>query len=155
MAAQLVMVGSGADEQELRRMVGDLRLPDVSFPGFVNQSEIPSVYAACDVFVLPSENEPWGLAVNEAMCAGLPVVVSSEIGCADDLVTPGVEGATFEAGDVDGLAAALRPLLSDKEYRLRCGAASLDRIGRWSYRECGVALHQAIRATKARPTHHT
>jgi glycosyltransferase involved in cell wall biosynthesis len=150
LSAQLVMVGSGADEKELRRMVDDLRLPDVSFPGFVNQSEIPSVYAACDVFVLPSENEPWGLAVNEAMCAGLPVVVSAEIGCAEDLVTSGVEGATFEARDVDGLAGALRPLLSDKDYRLRCGAASLDRIRRWSYRECGAALNQAIRAAQAR-----
>ena len=59
---------------------------DVVFTGFVNQSELPALYGASDVFVLPSEHEPWGLAVNEAMCASLPVVVSREVGCVGDLV---------------------------------------------------------------------
>ena len=74
------------------------------FTGFVNQSELPALYAASDVFVLPSENEPWGLAVNEAMCASLPVVVSREVGCAPDLVRDGVNGYTPAAGDIAGLA---------------------------------------------------
>ena len=78
--------------------------------------------------MLPSENEPWGLAINEAMCAGLPIVLSEEIGCAEDLVATGVNGATFRAGDVDGLAAALRPLLVDPAHRARAGKASLERL---------------------------
>ena len=73
-----------------------LGLPNIYFAGFVNQAALPArVYAACDVFVLPSENETWGLAVNEAMCAGLPIVVSSEIGCAPDLVHDNCNGRTF------------------------------------------------------------
>jgi glycosyltransferase involved in cell wall biosynthesis len=142
--AQLVMVGSGLLEQDLRSMVTEQGIRDVTFPGFVNQAELPSVYGACDVFVLPSENEPWGLAINEAMCAGLPIVLSEEIGCAEDLVATGVNGATFKAGDVAGLADALRPLLTDHELRSRCSAASLERIQRWSYRECATGLRQAI-----------
>ena len=104
------------------------------FTGFVNQSELPALYAASDVFVLPSEDEPWGLAVNEAMCAGLPVVVSREVGCVPDLVRDGVNGYTPAAGDVDGLARALRRLIEDEDLRRRQGQASLARILQWGYR---------------------
>jgi glycosyltransferase involved in cell wall biosynthesis len=141
---QLVMAGSGTMERELRMMVTELGVTKVVFPGFLNQSELPDVYAASDVFVLPSDNEPWGLAVNEAMCAGLPIVLSEEIGCAEDLVVDGVNGAKFSAGDVDGLASALRPLLDDADYRSAAGRASLNRIMTWGYRECADGLRAAV-----------
>jgi glycosyltransferase involved in cell wall biosynthesis len=147
-ALNLVMVGSGSMERELRAMVENIGMANVSFPGFVNQTELPSVYAACDLFVLPSENEPWGLAVNEAMCAGLPIVVSEEVGCAEDLVTTGVNGATFAVGHVAGLAAALRPIVADPDLRARYGEASLNRIRRWGYRECAIGLRNAIEAAR-------
>jgi glycosyltransferase involved in cell wall biosynthesis len=151
--AQLVMVGSGGMEQQLKDIVASRGIRNVSFPGFVNQSELPSVYAACDVFVLPSDNEPWGLAINEAMCAGLPIVLSEEIGCAEDLVRSGVNGATFPAGNVLALTAALRPLLTNAAHRADSGAASLDRIRSWSYKECGQGLRAAIGAAQARRGH--
>jgi glycosyltransferase involved in cell wall biosynthesis len=149
-AVQLVLVGSGELEDKLRAMVAEQQIRNVTFPGFVNQSELPRIYAAADVFVLPSENEPWGLAVNEAMCAGVPIVLSEEIGCVEDLVESGVNGATFTAGDIDGLVAALRTLLVDADHRARAGKASLERIARWSYRECLAGLGAAIKTVRAR-----
>ncbi|MEM9250436.1 MAG: glycosyltransferase family 4 protein [Pseudomonadota bacterium] len=149
-AAQLVLVGTGLMEEALKCRVAAEGIPDVVFPGFVNQSDLPGVYAAADVFVLPSDNEPWGLVVNEAMCAGLPIVLSSEIGCAPDLVHDGVNGATFEAGDVLGLAAALRPILTDPELRARQSAASLARIQEWNYATCGRGLRAAVHWARAR-----
>jgi glycosyltransferase involved in cell wall biosynthesis len=149
-AAQLVLVGSGELENKLRSIVAEHQIRNVTFPGFINQSEMPRVYAGCDVFVLPSDNEPWGLAVNEAMCAGLPIVLSEEVGCAEDLVVSGVNGATFSAGDIDGLVAALRTLLVDPDHRVRAGKASLERIARWSYRECMTGLREAIETVRAR-----
>jgi glycosyltransferase involved in cell wall biosynthesis len=143
-------VGTGALEEMLKARVAEQAIPDVVFPGFVNQSELPSVYAASDVFVLPSENEPWGLVVNEAMCAGLPIVLSEEIGCADDLVRDGVNGATFAAGDVAGLADALRPILTDADRRSAYGQASLARIQQWSYAQSGAGIRAAIEATRTR-----
>ena len=85
------------------------------------------------MFVLPSEHEPWGLAVNEAMCAGLPVVVSREVGCVADLVQDGVNGYTPAAGDIEGLARALQRLIEDEDLRRRQGQASLARILQWGY----------------------
>ena len=71
----LVMAGSGELEQTLRAFCAEHAIENVVFTGFVNQSQLPGLYSASDIFVLPSEQEPWGLAVNEAMCAGLPIVV--------------------------------------------------------------------------------
>jgi glycosyltransferase involved in cell wall biosynthesis len=140
----LVMVGAGEMEADLRRQATALGLNDVRFPGFVNQSALPRVYAAGDIFVLPSDNEPWGLAVNEAMCAGLPIVLSEEVGCVADLVRDGVNGATFPASDVEALAAALRPIIEDASRRRCMGAASREIIARWSYAECLDGVRAAL-----------
>jgi len=140
----LVMVGSGEMEQELRDLARQLRLPNIHFAGFVNQAALPRVYGACDVFVLPSENEPWGLAVNEAMCAGLPIVASSEIGCVPDLVHDGRNGRIFLAGNIGGLTDALRPLLIQPELRRNMCAASREIIASWSYAECRAGLRAAL-----------
>ena len=122
----VVMVGSGEMTAELVSLATRLGLENVHFHGFANQSVLPQIYGAADVFVLPSESEPWGLAVNEAMCAALPIVASAEVGCVADLVRAGVNGQTFAAGDVEDLANALHPILVDREIRKRMSAASRD-----------------------------
>jgi glycosyltransferase involved in cell wall biosynthesis len=140
----VVMVGSGEMSAELVELTSRLGLENVHFHGFANQSVLPQIYGAADVFVLPSENEPWGLAVNEAMCAGLPIVASAEVGCVADLVRAGVNGRTFVAGDTEDLATALSPILVDGEIRTRMSAASRAIISRWSYAECAAGLKAAL-----------
>ena len=140
----LVMAGSGELERELRTFCAEHALENVVFTGFVNQSELPGLYAASDVFVLPSEYEPWGLAVNEAMCAGLPVVVSREVGCVADLVRDGVNGYTPAARDIDGLARSLERLIEDGDLRRRQGEESLARIRQWGYRQCLEGIRSAL-----------
>ena len=145
-SCQVTLIGSGQMEQELRGLAAQLELDNVCFAGFVNQRYLPEFYAACDIFVLPSENEPWGLAINEAMCAGLPVVASREIGCVPDLVHDGINGRTFAAGDIMQLADAVRSIVSDAALRQRMGKASRNIIARWSFVECGDGLRTALRS---------
>ena len=141
----VVVAGSGEMEAELRGLAAGLELgAHVSFIGFVNQSALPALYAACDVFVLPAEHEPWGLIVNEVMCAGLPVVVGAGVGCAVDLVQQGVNGFFCEAGNPSSLAAALEPLLVDSELRRRMGDASRRAIAGWGYEQCRLGLRAAL-----------
>ncbi len=85
----LLMVGEGPLLDESKLLVQKLALERVLFAGFINQSELPRVFGASDVFVLPSEDEPWGLVINEAMNAGLPVVSTSGVGAVRDLVIDG------------------------------------------------------------------
>jgi glycosyltransferase involved in cell wall biosynthesis len=140
----IVMAGSGELEPELHTLCAEHRLENVVFTGFVNQSELPALYGASDVFVLPSEHEPWGLAVNEAMCAGLPVVASREVGCVPDLVRDGVNDYTPAAGDTAGLSHALQRLIEDEGLRRRQGQACLVRIQEWGYRECLQGIRAAL-----------
>src|SRR4030095_2671554 len=77
----------------------------VTIAGFVNQRALPDWYASADTLVLPSDSrETWGLVVNEAMAAGLPVIVSNAAGCSVDLVRERDNGFTYPCGDVDTLA---------------------------------------------------
>jgi glycosyltransferase involved in cell wall biosynthesis len=147
--ASLLLVGTGEMETELRAQVERFKVQDVVFGGFVNQAELPQVYAACDIFVLPSESEPWGLIVNEVMCAGLPVVVSDEVGCVPDLVKDGVNGKLVRAGDVGSLTTALRDLLGNPQRTESAGQQSLQIIRNWSYAQCLQGARSAIQHVQA------
>ena len=82
------------------------------------------MFALSDLFVMTAANENFGLVINEAMCAGLPVVASTGIGAARDLVRNGENGRIFEVGDLASLADALRAILVDPVLRERMGRAS-------------------------------
>ena len=142
----LFMVGTGELQQALEQQVRDLGMTNVVFGGFVNQALLPKIFAISDVFVLPSEKEPWGLIVNEAMCAGLPIVLSEEIGCVADLVFDGRNGYLTQACDIQGLTEALHKLLSDEARRQAMGGASLAIISEWSYEQCRIGVLAAMRA---------
>lgn len=140
----LLIVGSGEMYSELKQMVLDLQLQNVVFTGFINQARLPQVFGASDIFVLPSSNDQWGLVVNEAMCAQLPVVVADGVGCVYDLLHDGENGFMVKAGDIEGLAHALEILLGDEVKRRRMGERSLEIIKGWSFAECRAGLLEAL-----------
>ena len=110
--AQAVFVGAGELEDSLRREAASSGVP-ATFLGFQNQSRMPSIYAAADLLVLPSDHqETWGLVVNEAMACGVPAVVSDAVGCGPDLIEADRTGAVFPLGDIAALAAAVRSTLA-------------------------------------------
>lgn len=100
--------------------------------GFTNQSRLPAVYCAADLFVLPSSYDPCPVVVCEAMLCGLPVLLSDEIRGRFDLVSSGVTGDIFPCGDVDALAAALRRLLSDRSTLKQLARNARARMETWS-----------------------
>jgi len=141
-SASLLFVGSGHLEDELRRLASGRR--DVFFAPFQNQSLMPRAYAAADLFVLPSFCETWGLAVNEAMCAGLAVIASDHVGCAQDLVFPYRNGLIFPAGDTRALADSLRELLGHSERLYSWGRESRNVVARYSYEAATGGLMAAL-----------
>ena len=145
----LVFVGAGALEQELHAQAA--RAPNVFFAPFQNQTEMPRTYAACDLFVLPSfgPEESWGLAINEALCLGRPVIVSSHVGCGPDLVKPHVNGLIFPAGDVAALAAALGDALADPARLAVWGEKGREIISQYSYKHATHGLKKAVASVVA------
>jgi len=144
----LLYLGDGQVREQLEARAAALRLDSVKFLGFKNQSSLPAFYDLCDVFVMPTVHEPWGLVVNEAMNAGRALVVSDEVGCAFDLVESGVNGLVFRARDVVKLSHALAEILVDPVRLAQMGAKSLDRINQWSFEEDVQGLRAALAACR-------
>ena len=141
--AWLALVGAGRERARLEQQAAALGLKQVLFPGFQTQAELAEFYTAADIFVLPSEREPWGLVLNEAMNFGLPAVVSERVGAAPDLVLPGT-GRTFPPGDVEALAGCLRLLVADAGLRARLGQGALERIRQWSHAGSAATIVRAV-----------
>jgi glycosyltransferase involved in cell wall biosynthesis len=143
---RLLFVGDGplrADWEALaaaRLAAGTCR-----FAGSRPLDELPLYYQLADVFVLPSHEEVWGLVVNEATLAGLPVVVSETCGAAPDLVEPGVNGARVRPGDVAAIASALGDILRGDGARRRMGAESRRLVERCTPAKVAAALLEAAR----------
>jgi glycosyltransferase involved in cell wall biosynthesis len=137
----LLFVGDGMLRSILETQAKETGWQSIRFLGFRNQSEIPAIYDLCDVLVLPSGFEPWGLAINEVMNAGKAVVVSDRVGCGPDLVKDSQNGRIFPVGNIAALAEAIRWAIS---HRVSAGEYSLKLIKKWSYQEDIQGLKQAI-----------
>ncbi len=104
----LVLCGDGPERAGLQALAASTPYAaEVHFPGLKSSRELLPFYAHAGCFALPSTREPWGLVVNEAMAAGLPVLVSSRCGCSADLVQEGVNGFTFDPQDGPALTRLL------------------------------------------------
>jgi glycosyltransferase involved in cell wall biosynthesis len=131
--AYLVFAGEGSLRSALESEAESLGIAkNVRFLGFVNQSGLPEVYAASDILVLPSEYEPFGVVVNEAMLCGCCVVVSDHVGARFDLVREGETGFVFRAGDVDALAAILQGILRAPDRLRKMRDAARERMTSWA-----------------------
>ncbi len=142
--ALLCMAGDGQLRNILESYVLEKGMKSVRFLGFIGQNPLAELYAAADVFVLPSSYETWGLVVNEAMCFGLPIVCSDAVGAAPDLVINGQNGFVYRSGDVEGLREALTRLAKDEGLRTRFGRASLERIHRWTVDQSAEGIVAAL-----------
>lgn len=128
--ARLLIVGTGPMEAHWRQQARADGLTDrVTFLGRVSDEELPALYHAADVFVLPSTNraETWGAVQVEAMACGLPVVCT-ELGTGTSYVNQdGVTGFVVPPKDPQALAEALNRLLANEALRRQMGAAGCKR----------------------------
>ena len=137
----LVLAGDGPEREGLASLLSQSSSArDVIFTGLKSAQELLPLFAAAECFVLPSTREPWGLVVNEAMAASLPVIVSSRCGCVEDLVDDS-NGWVVNPSSQQEIAAALLKMeaLSALERR-RLGANSAKKIGEYSPRQFGLEI---------------
>ena len=122
----LVMVGSGELGAEVNAIAAaDLALFRV-LP-FQNQIRMPVIYRLADLYVLPSAfGETWGLAVNEALACGRPVLVSDRVGCAADVVDASC-GRIFSWADPSSLPRALSEIIKDRDVLSEMGKSAAKR----------------------------
>jgi glycosyltransferase involved in cell wall biosynthesis len=108
-----IMVGDGQLKKGLQRQAADK--PNIHFMHFQNQRIMPAIYRIGDIFIMPSLKETWGMAINEAMACGKPVIASEKVGCATDLVLEDKTGIIFSHGDLDKCVRFLHKACTDRE----------------------------------------
>jgi glycosyltransferase involved in cell wall biosynthesis len=140
----LVVAGAGEEQAALRRLAG--ADPRIVFAGRIAPAQLPDFYAMADVLVLPAAHEPWGLAINEAMAAGLAVIAHRHCGAALDLVEAD-NGVRLEGFDAAELARAMRELAGDP-HRLRAmKSRSVEKIKKHSIEAAACGMIRAVAAT--------
>jgi glycosyltransferase involved in cell wall biosynthesis len=141
----LRLIGYGPLESDLRALVSALRLDSVvEFRGPAAQPELPGLYAGADAIILASTSETWGLVVNEAMCCGLPALVSTRCGCAADLVDSRT-GWTFDPDNVAHMMSVLECFAATPRDRLEeMGAAGRALAGEYSPDNCAAIVAQSL-----------
>jgi glycosyltransferase involved in cell wall biosynthesis len=152
-AWDLVLLGDGPEKPALRRLIDELNIGDAAYlPGFKSFVDLPVYYGLSGAMVHASSTEQWGLVVNEAMAAGLPVVVSRTCGCAPDLITDGVTGFAFDPFDEAALTRALLTVSAPTFDPAAMGRAARARVADWGPARFATNFWEAATAAvRARP----
>lgn len=146
--AELWLIGEGVDRPYIETLIKHHHLEnEVKLLGFKNQTELPEFMAACDVFILPSEREPFGLVINEVMNFSKAIITTHEVGAARDLVTDGHNGWVIEAGNLHALKTALNDAILDRDRLIEMGKRSFTKINEWSYEQDIQGLLSALKTT--------
>jgi glycosyltransferase involved in cell wall biosynthesis len=130
--ASLVILGDGPLRGDLEAQIPEECRDRIRFLGHLPQQELPTVFRSADVFVFPSRHDGWGVVINEACAAGLPIIASEQTGAAHDLVEPGVNGFMHPAEDVHGFASSMQHLAEDPVERKAMGRRSRSLVERFS-----------------------
>lgn len=123
----LLMVGTGMEEDALKKRCIHENIRDVVFTGFVNYYELPKYFGISDLFVLPSHEEVWGLVINEALACGLPVITTDKVGASADLVTEGMNGFVVKDSNSNELYSAMGKLIQDSSlmHEMACSSKKI------------------------------
>lgn len=129
---RLLLVGREADLPALLAPMPARVRERIEYAGFQPPEALPRFFSQADVFVLPSRSDGWGVVVNQALGAGLPIVCAEAVGAGHDLVEDGVNGRRFPTANVDALTTALQRFIDEPELITRWGAASRARAADWT-----------------------
>lgn len=138
---KLMIIGDGPLRDTVLKFA--LESESIIYGGWLEQEALLDAYARSDAFVLPAHWEPWGLVINEALSAGKPVIVTSEVGCIDDLVINQNTGIIIPPHDITALHDAVLQLSQSTERYQQMSKACVSLISEWTLD------HQATQVKKA------
>jgi glycosyltransferase involved in cell wall biosynthesis len=129
--ASLLLVGREAELPGLLDALPPEARERIVYEGFQPPERLPLYFARADVFVLPSRYDGWGVVLNQALGAGLPILCSDAVGAGHDLVQQGINGSRFVSGDADSLLREMEHLASNPRLAVSQGEASARRARQW------------------------
>ncbi|MDO8206368.1 MAG: glycosyltransferase family 4 protein [Gallionella sp.] len=150
-ALDLVICGSGNQENEIRSLLKDRCLDSfVHLPGFVSYQQLPMFFARASALIHPAFVEQWGLVVNEACAAGLPILSSRTVGASAELVRENENGFFFDPYDAPDIANAMLKLHRlDAITRSQMGQMSRNIVRSFGPERFGMGAVYAVHAALA------
>jgi len=149
---KLVIIGDGPLINELKELESSLHLKNVSFLGAMPNQKVLEHLHQSDALVLPSYAESWGLVVNEAMAAGLPVLLSNKVNAAGTLLKEGVNGYSFSPSSIDEIQEKLMRFVQLPEVeKKQMSNNSLKIISTMDFDNMGKKLTDALNLIGTRP----
>lgn len=129
---KLFLVGDGPMRKEIEKYIEDNKIDGVNILGFQSRENILKFYNIADALVLPSIIEPWGMVISEALCFGLPVIVSDKVGAGVDLVKNNENGFIFKSDNVLQLTTSIEKMIAmNAEEKTLFRKKSLENIKKW------------------------
>lgn len=139
---ELLLVGDGVENTKLRCLAKNNS--NIKFYPFLSQNEIRTLYKRVSALIIPSKFETWGLIINEAMAAGLPVLASDKCNATEILVKNGKNGYTFSPNNMDSLINTLNTFfLLTPEQQAIMGEESEKIISEWGLNKFAVEMFNA------------
>ncbi len=125
MELELDLVGTEGFLEEYTQLLSNPAKKRLTYHGFQQPDALPPIFQQADAFVLASRHDGWGVVVNQALGAGLPVISTSAVGAGTDLIRDGVNGYLVKPGDVTALASAMALLAGDRAKLSEMSAEAL------------------------------
>ena len=150
---ELIIVGEGPLGAALKEQVPETLRTRIQFTGFRPIADLPELFADADVFVLPSRHDGWGVVINQAAAAGMPIISSDAVGAAADLVVENDNGFVCTAGSIDSLERAMETLANDRERIHREGLRSREMAMNWTTEKTVERWHQFLESVFAAKSH--
>lgn len=140
----VAFLGSGDLQPELKARAQALANElDVSFPGFIQQADLPVYYAAARIFLFPTSWDPWGVVANEACAAGVPVLVTPQAGVSGDLIEDGRNGWIMPL-DVSAWTTRCECLLTDPDLYARMSGQARELVQPFNFDAAAEGLKSAV-----------
>lgn len=138
---ELWLVGTGELHEQVKASPSG-KHQRIRHVGFVQAGDMPALLDQCGASVLSSLYEPWGVAVQEHACAGLPLLLSDAVGARERFLREGENGFVHRAGDVQDLKRSLAALIASSTERIAAMSARSAELGRaWQPKDwAGVAV---------------
>ncbi len=155
--ARLLLAGREAELPKMMKSLSPETQQHIDYAGFHDPEYLPKFFEQADVFVLPSRYDGWGVVVNQALGAGLPIICSDAVGAAVDLVEPGINGTIVPAGNAIALYQALASYVQSPALIQTARAASRRQAAKWTpeagaNRWCEILSQIALQSSAKRST---
>lgn len=140
----LYIIGGKANK-EFQEIIIEKKIKNVHFIDFKLPNELKKYYEAADIFVMPTRSDTWGLVINEAMAAGLPVITTYACGAGTEMIVPEKNGFLYEPEDIDALKKYLLVLMRCSVMRREIGEKALETVHEYTLEKMAEVHYRVLK----------